>query len=80
MIENGAPDWQPAKSAIGVADGTREHGSTGQLFEAKGGRWMRIRFDENTCPGHVASDRDAKVCQICGTHIDSMRPDEIETD
>jgi hypothetical protein len=36
------------------------------------------KFD--ACPGHVASDTDAKVCKHCGTHVDSMRPEEIETD
>lgn len=31
--------------------------------------------DENECPGHVAS-ADPKVCRHCGTHIDSLRPDD----
>jgi hypothetical protein len=33
------------------------------------------RTEEN-CPGHVASARDPKICGRCGTHIDSMRPDD----
>lgn len=33
-------------------------------------------FTEEACPGHVASDDDPKVCKLCGTHIDSLRPDE----
>lgn len=35
-------------------------------------------FNEEACPGHVASFDDPKVCKNCGTHVDSMRPDEIE--
>lgn len=31
---------------------------------------------EHECPGHVASDDDPKVCARCGTHIDSLRPDD----
>jgi hypothetical protein len=34
-------------------------------------------LDEQSCPGHVASD-DPKVCRRCGTHIDSLRPPEDE--
>lgn len=30
---------------------------------------------EDTCPGHVASEGDAKVCGRCGIHINSLRPD-----
>lgn len=30
---------------------------------------------EENCPGHVASEHDPKVCGLCGTHIDSLRPD-----
>lgn len=38
-----------------------------------------IAFDEQTCPGHIASKDDPKVCGRCGTHIDSLRPpDEDE--
>ena len=33
---------------------------------------------ESSCPGHVASAADAKVCHHCGTHIDSLRPPEDE--
>ena len=35
-----------------------------------------IAFDEQDCPGHVASNDDPKVCGRCGTHIDSLRPPE----
>lgn len=31
---------------------------------------------EDDCTGHVASALDPKVCDHCGTHIDSLRPDE----
>lgn len=30
--------------------------------------------DEESCPGHVASENDPKVCGRCGVHIDSLRP------
>ncbi|RUY12614.1 hypothetical protein EOA25_02860 [Mesorhizobium sp. M2A.F.Ca.ET.040.01.1.1] len=31
---------------------------------------------QHFCPGHIASDRDPKVCGRCGIHIDELRPDE----
>jgi hypothetical protein len=30
------------------------------------------------CPGHTASDHDAKVCRYCGTHIDEYRDEPPE--
>lgn len=33
-------------------------------------------WTEDTCPGHVASAGDAKVCGRCGVDIDSFRPDD----
>ncbi len=36
--------------------------------------------DEQNCPGHVASERDPKICGHCGTHIDSLRPPETQGD
>jgi hypothetical protein len=36
------------------------------------------QFDEQSCPGHVASDTDPKICGRCGVHIDSLRPDDGE--
>jgi hypothetical protein len=33
------------------------------------------RFDEDACPGHVASARDPRVCGRCGASVESMRPD-----
>lgn len=33
-------------------------------------------YTEETCPGHVASNDNPKVCGRCGTHIDSLRPDD----
>lgn len=32
-------------------------------------------YAEQECPGHVASENDAKVCRRCGIHIDSLRPE-----
>ena len=56
----------------GILDGWR-------YGEKKAGE--RVKFTEETCPGHVASD-DPKVCVHCGTHIDSMRPpdDDLSTE
>ncbi len=28
---------------------------------------------EETCTGHIASPIDPKICDLCGTHIDSLR-------
>lgn len=41
--EHEIPDWPPKGSATGVADGTFRRGSTGQLFVANGGQWVRVR-------------------------------------
>lgn len=32
-------------------------------------------YEENECPGHLASKDDRKVCVHCGVHIDSLRPE-----
>lgn len=37
------PDWPPSSSASNLPEGTPKYGSTGQLFEAKGGQWVRVR-------------------------------------
>lgn len=37
------PDWPPTGSAFGLPEGHRQHGSTGQLFEARNGCWERVR-------------------------------------
>jgi hypothetical protein len=39
------PDWPPARSAIGLQDGERHYGSTGQLFEVRNQQWVRVRSD-----------------------------------
>lgn len=41
-----APDWPPKSSAARLRDGTTRYGSTGQLFEVKNGRWVRVRDKE----------------------------------
>jgi DNA-directed RNA polymerase subunit RPC12/RpoP len=35
----------------------------------------RVNFDEQTCPGHIASNLDPKTCARCGVHINSLHPD-----
>jgi hypothetical protein len=37
------PDWPPVGSAAELQDGTQRYGSTGQLFVAIGGQWVRTR-------------------------------------
>ena len=39
-----------------------------------------MRRDEaaESCPSHIASAFDAKVCGRCGIHIEELRPDEGE--
>lgn len=37
------PDWPPSSSAAEMPEGTLKYSSTGQLFEAKGGQWVRVR-------------------------------------
>lgn len=34
-----------------------------------------FEYDEEDCPGHVAWERNPKVCGRCGVHIDSLRPE-----
>lgn len=46
------------------------------MQEIKAGKFLSRAFDEQSCPGHIASERDPKICGRCGTHIDSLRPDE----
>jgi hypothetical protein len=53
MTENEMPDWPPRASAIGLPDGERRYGSTGQLFEVNNGQWIRVR--QNQCPQDTQS-------------------------
>jgi hypothetical protein len=41
--EDEMPNWPPADSAWRHPEGTRKHGSTGQLFEVQIGQWVRVR-------------------------------------
>ncbi len=41
-----------------------------------GGGDSSTKVEEEKCPGHVASPDNPKVCDRCGVHIDSLRPDE----
>lgn len=38
------------------------------------------KYTEDSCPGHVASLTDNKICAHCGIHIDSLRPQEEDTE
>lgn len=33
----------------------------------------KVKFTDQTCPDHVASESDPKICGRCGIHIDSLR-------
>lgn len=45
------PTWEPQRSAVGVPDGERAYGSTGQLFEARNGQWVRVVENDPRLPG-----------------------------
>jgi len=62
------PKQDPAKSILIAFE------ALARTFE----READAGFDEESCPGHVASDHDAKICRYCGVHIDSLRPDRSE--
>jgi hypothetical protein len=34
---------------------------------------LHFHYDDDGCPGHVASRFDTKICGLCGLHIDSLR-------
>lgn len=79
-IERGA--IKRARSAISGTNMRQETTSEHIARDIREGRFPkqseRKMVDENDCPGHVASKADAKVCAHCGTHIDSLRPDDLE--
>lgn len=35
-------------------------------------------YQEEQCPGHIAWERDPKICGYCGVHIDSLRPEDSD--
>lgn len=37
------PDWPPQVSASGLPENETRYGSTGQLFQVRSGRWVRVR-------------------------------------
>lgn len=53
----------------GYARGVEDMKEQGFCVEPK----AHLAFDEEHCPGHVASITDPKVCGRCGTHVDSLR-------
>lgn len=62
---NTAPDWPPQISAIGLAKGEQRHGSTGQLFEARNGQWVRIAEQ----PKVTDNDRDEITVSLDGKEL-----------
>ena len=68
------------KAARALADcttlrGIRETiGSLRAALSSSSPKGKSFTFSENSCPGHVASADNPKVCDRCGTHIDSRRP------
>lgn len=66
-----------ASDAPGGKEGAREAAAGGRRSgSGAGGAGRAYDYEEEACPGHVASPEDSKVCDRCGTHIDSLRPDE----
>ncbi len=43
MTDDDTPDWPPAASANSYPEGTRKHGSTGQLWQVRSGQWVRLK-------------------------------------
>jgi len=43
------PDWPPQASAVGLPDGERRNGSTGQIFKVSNGRWERVPMVTIAC-------------------------------
>lgn len=37
------PDWPPRASAIGLPEGEKRRGGTGQLWQVREGRWVRLK-------------------------------------
>ena len=37
-------------------------------------------YAEDDCPGHVASEKDPRICARCGVHVESLRPPDDEPD
>jgi hypothetical protein len=54
IVKKQQPDWPPRSSAFNWPEGTRRHGSTGQLWEVKDGIWVRVD------PGLGEADTEAK--------------------
>lgn len=48
-------DWPPRASAVDLPDGERRRGSTGQMFEAKGGQWIWLN-EGGYSPGGLRDD------------------------
>jgi len=42
-LRQAEPDWPPQSSASKLPEGTLKYGSTGQLWEVRGGVWVRVR-------------------------------------
>jgi hypothetical protein len=46
-----------------------------KLFQSFFGAASRkYPYEEQDCPGHIEGVDDPKICDNCGTHIDSLRP------
>lgn len=57
-----------------LAEKVKEHAVWGDAVLNE----LASRVPEGECPGHVASIVSPKVCGRCGTHIDSLRPNDDE--
>jgi hypothetical protein len=67
-----------ARDAVGGTKGDGQAASGRRRSGVRAGVARTYTYEEETCPEHVASPDDPKVCDRCGTHIDSLRPDDEE--
>jgi hypothetical protein len=67
-----------ARDAVGGTKGDGQAASGRRRSGVRAGvaSGRQYVYEEEACPGHVASPENPKVCDRCGTHIDSLRPDE----
>lgn len=75
-----AENWPPQASAVGLPEGLRRNGSTGQLFEVIGGQWVWIRPEQLAAPiaaevgGLVIAERlDVDMTIIAGAFARALQ-------
>lgn len=69
--QGGASIWIECRSCGGASKLCVTELEAISCWNARGG----TGYAEEFCPGHVASESDARICGRCGVHVDSLRPD-----